>query len=125
MTTYVRNEHDTSGRLVGTETINANGVTLSDPVVVSSGASLLLHGSPGPRWYNTLPPFLVTYTKRTNNLTIDLRGLARITVGAGGQAEVGSVSPYQTAGVNLYAGTFLSVESGATVRVRAGSTLNI
>ena len=125
VTTYVKNTFDTLGRLVGTEIVNANGVTLSDPVVVSGGASLLLHGSPGPRWYNTAPPFLVTYTKRTNHLTIDLRGSARITVGAGGQAEIGSVSPYQTAGVNLYDGTFLSVESGATMRVRAGSTLNI
>lgn len=125
VTTYIKNQYDTSGRLVSVETINANGVTLSDPVVVSGGASLLLHGSPRPQWYNASMPFLVTYTKRTDHLNIDFRGLARITVADNSQLEIGSVSPYQTASVNLYQGTFLSVESGATMRVRAGSTLNI
>ncbi|MBC6700263.1 LamG domain-containing protein [Hymenobacter puniceus] len=125
VTTYVREEYDTSGRLIGVETINANGVTLSDPVMVTNGAALLLHGSPRPRWYNGTMPSLVRYTKRNDHLNIDLRDLARVTVGQGSQMEIGSTSPYQTAGVNLFQGTYLTVEAGATVRVHAGSTLNI
>ncbi|HEX8329556.1 MAG TPA: LamG domain-containing protein [Hymenobacter sp.] len=124
VTTYVQDDYDTAGRLISSETKNANGVTLSDPLQIRGGAELGLHSGAEPRWYNQSSG-LTRYTKRTDHLNIELRAQARLTVGPESRISIGSASPYQTTSVSLYDGTCIVVENGATLTIAAGSTLNI
>ena len=124
VTTYVRDEYDTAGRLIYRDTKNANGVTLTDPVLVTNGAELGLHSGAQPRWQSRTGG-LVQYTKRTDHLEIALRAQARITLADGTRSYIGSVSPYQTTSVSLYEDTYIVVEKGATLKIEAGSTLNV
>jgi hypothetical protein len=124
VTTFVQEDYSYTGQLIGTYTMNANGVTLTDPVLVTNGAELGLHSGAKPRWSNRSYP-QNRFIKRTNHLEIALREQARLTWREGTQGYIGSISPYQTTSVSLYSGTYIVIENGATLTIAPGSTLNI